>query len=174
MKGENFSKKQVMQDIYPLIENTCVRFDLIPIEVDFLKENGRWFLRIFIYSTKREVTLADCENITRSISDFLDELIPVKYNLEVSSPGLERRLKSHREYIIYSGKVIDLKLKNPLEQDGEKHFKAIIKGFSESDGVSVERLSDGKKFTFPFSEVISARLCFEENEKQFNKEKKHD
>ena len=102
MSNENFSKKEVIKNIYPLIENTCMRYNLIPLEVDFSKESGRWFLRIFIYSNDHDVNHMDCENISCSLSDFLDELIPVKYYLEVSSPGLERRFKSEKEYIIFS------------------------------------------------------------------------
>jgi len=170
MTNENFSKKEVMKNIYPLIENTCMRFNLIPIEVDFSKESGRWFLRIFIYSNDHDVNHMDCENISRSLSDFLDELIPVKYYLEVSSPGLERRLKSEKEYIIFCGKVIEMKLKNPLEGEKEKQFKAILKDYNSGTGAVVERLSDGKEITIGLENIFSSRLCFEENEKQYNKE----
>lgn len=170
MSGENFSKKEVMQNIYPLIENTCMRFNLIPIEVDFTKESGRWFLRIFIYSNDHDVNHLDCENISRSLSDFLDELIPVKYYLEVSSPGLERRFKSEKEYIIFCGKIIELKLKTPLLDEKEKQFKALLLDYNEGVGVFVRRLSDEKEFTIPLDNIFSSRLCFEENEKQYNKE----
>ena len=95
MKQE-LNRHEILEKITPLIENTAMRFDLIPIEIDFSKENHRWFLRIFLYSHKRPITLEDCENVTRSLNDFLDEIIPVKYYLEVSSPGLERKFKSDK------------------------------------------------------------------------------
>ena len=170
MSGENFSKKEVMKNIYPLIENTCMRYNLIPIEVDFSKESGQWFLRIFIYSTDHDVNHMDCENISRSLSDFLDELIPVKYYLEVSSPGLERRFKSEKEYIIFSGKVIELKLKNPLEGEKEKQFKALLLDYNEGIGALVKRLDDDKEINIPLDNIFSSRLCFEENEKKYKKE----
>ena len=170
MSGENFSKKEVMKNIYPLIENTCMRFNLIPLEVDFSKESGRWFLRIFIYATDHDVNHQDCENISRSLSDFLDELIPVKYYLEVSSPGLERRFKSEKEYIIFIGKVIEMKLKTPLEGESEKHFKALLLDYNDGEGAKIKRLSDDKEFTISLDNVFSSRLCFEENEKQYKKE----
>jgi len=170
MSGENFSKKEVMKNIYPLIENTCMRYNLIPLEVDFSKESGRWFLRIFIYSTDHDVNHKDCEDISRSLSDFLDELIPVKYYLEVSSPGLERRFKSEKEYIIFCGKVIEIKLKTPLEGEKEKHFKALLVDYNEGIGATVKRLSDEKELVIPLDNIFSSRLCFEENEKQYKKE----
>ncbi len=174
MTTENFSKKEIMRNIYPLIENTCMRYNLIPIEVEFLKESGRWFLRIFIYSNDHEVNHMDCENISRSLSDFLDELIPVKYNLEVSSPGLERRLKSEKEYIIFCGKVIEIKLKQPLVGEAEKQFKALLLDYSDGGVVFVERLSDKKQLTISLDNIFSSRLCFEENEKQYKKEINND
>ena len=170
MSGENFSKKEVMKNIYPLIENTCMRYNLIPLEVDFAKESGRWFLRIFIYSTDHDINHKDCEDISRSLSDFLDELIPVKYYLEISSPGLERRFKSEKEYIIFNGKIIEIKLKTPLENESTKHFKAQLLDFNEGIGVTVKRLDDNKELVIPLSNIFSSRLCFEENEKQYKKE----
>jgi len=73
----------------PVIENTAMRYNLIPLEVSFEKESGHWFLRIFIYSSDHPVNHSDCEHITRGLGDLLDELIPFKYYLEVSSPGLD-------------------------------------------------------------------------------------
>ena len=99
MKQE-INRHEVLEKITPLIENTAMRFGYIPIEIEFIKENHRWFLRIFLYSKEKDVTLDDCEKVTRSLSDFLDELIPVKYNLEVSSPGLERKFKSDKEFSV--------------------------------------------------------------------------
>ena len=105
MKQE-VNRLEVLEAITPLIENTAMRFNLVPIEIDFSKENHRWFLRIYLYSQDRSITLEDCENVTRSLEGFLDELIPVKYYLEVSSPGLERKFKSEKEFIIFKGKEL--------------------------------------------------------------------
>ena len=68
-----------MEKLEPLVDNTLMRYGLIPVETELVKENHKWFLRIFIYSTEREVNLDDCEKVSRSLNDFLDELIPFKY-----------------------------------------------------------------------------------------------
>ena len=96
---QDINRFEVLEKITPLIENTAMRFNLIPIEIEFVKENHKWFLRIYLYSYEKDITLDDCENVTRSLNDFLDELIPVKYYLEVSSPGLERKFKSNKEFL---------------------------------------------------------------------------
>ena len=105
MKQE-INRYEILEKVTPVIENTAMRYGLIPVEIEFVKENHRWFLRIFLYSRERDVTLDDCENVTRSLGDFMDELIPVKYHLEVSSPGLERKFKSEKEFIIFKGRRI--------------------------------------------------------------------
>ena len=74
---QDINRHEILEKITPLIENTAMRFGYIPIEIEFIKENHRWFLRIYLYSKEKEVTLDDCEKVTRSVSDFLDELIPI-------------------------------------------------------------------------------------------------
>lgn len=160
MKQE-INRHEILEKITPLIENTAMRFNLIPIEIDFEKENHRWFLRIFLFAYDRGVTLEDCENVTRSLNDFLDELIPCKYYLEVSSPGLERKLKSDKEYILFRGKNIILKLKSGVDENEEKTFKAKIIDFSEKEGLKVLRLEDEREFLIPKEKILSARLFLE-------------
>lgn len=158
IKHEHFNKKGVEDKILPVIENTAMRFNLMPVEVEFTKENHRWFLRIFLYSPIREVTLEDCENVSRSLSDFLEELIPVKYYLEVSSPGIERKFKSDREYLIFKGRDISLKLKNAIDESYEKQFVVKIVDFEENQGLTIFRYKDKKEFIIPKDNIQSARL----------------
>lgn len=159
---ESINRHEILEKITPLIENTAMRFNLIPIEIDFEKENHRWFLRIFLFAKNRGVTLEDCENVTRSLNDFLDELIPCKYYLEVSSPGLERKLKTDREYMLFQGKNIILKLKSGIDENEEKMFKAKILDFSESEGLKVLRLEDEREFLIKKDKILSARLYIED------------
>lgn len=158
---EQINRHEILEKITPLIENTAMRFNLIPIEIDFEKENHRWFLRIFLFAYDRGVTLEDCENVTRSLNDFLDDLIPCKYYLEVSSPGLERKFKSDKEYIFFRGKNIILKLKSGVDEKEEKVFKAKILDFSEKEGLKVLRLEDEKEFLIPKDKIHSAKLFLE-------------
>ena len=70
MKQE-INRHEIIEKITPVIENTAVRFNLIPIEIEFVKENHRWFLWIYLYSYDHDITLDDCENVTRSRLSFL-------------------------------------------------------------------------------------------------------
>ena len=155
---QEVNRLEIISKITPLIENTAMRYNLVPIEIDFSKENHRWFLRIFLYSKERDITLEDCENVTRSLEDFLDELIPVKYYLEVSSPGLERKFKSEKEFVYFQGRRISLKLREPLEGETEKIFKGELVDYDTNEGLTFFRFDDGQELHIPKSNIQSAKL----------------
>lgn len=161
MESKNFNKNDILEKLVPLIENTAMRFGTIPLEIDFSKENGKWFLRIFLYK-QEGVSLDDCENVSRSLNPFLDELIPMKFYLEVSSPGLDRKLKSDKEYIIFQGKTIDLKLKSQIEGTEEKHFLCKILDFDPENGVKVLKLDEDKELIVPKDKIHRAQLHIED------------
>ena len=163
MKEQYFNKKETLQKLMPLIQNTAMRYNLIPVEVSLTKENHNWFLRIFIHSNEHPVSHQDCENLTRGIGDFLDELIPFKYYLEVSSLGLERKLKSPIEYVIFKGKIADIKLKNPIED--EKKFKVKILEYDGADKITFLKLNTNTVFTIKQDEIFSTQLCLEQEKK---------
>lgn len=140
MKHSQFNKKEMMQKLMPVIEHNCVKYSLIPLEVSFTKENGRWFLRIFIHKNHGSVGHEDCENLTRSLGDYLDEIIPMNYFLEISSPGLDRKLKSSMEYIIFKGKKATLKIKQTTEELHEKVMEIRILDYNNLDGLVFENL----------------------------------
>ena len=155
---QDINRFEILEKITPLIENTAVRYNLIPVEIEFIKENHRWFLRIYIYSYEKDVTLDDCENMTRSLNDFLDELIPVKYYLEVSSPGLERKFKSDKEFLIFKGRRVRIKLKEPLEGETEIIFKGEIIDWDDNEGLTFFRFDDGQDLKIGTENIQSAKL----------------
>lgn len=165
----DFSKREVIDTITPVIENTAMRYGLIPLEIALEKENNRWFLRIFIYSSNHPVSHLDCENLSRGIDNMLDELIPFKYYLEVSSPGLDRKFKTEKEYIIFKGHDVIIKLKNSVEGIEEKTISALLLDYNESFGVKINYKN--KEFLIPIEKIHYTKL----NDKiQINKNKGED
>ncbi len=158
---QSFSRKEIIQKITPVIENAAIKNGVIPIEIDFQKESGKWFLRIFIFDPEHPVDLDDCEKLTRSIDDFLDEIIPVKYSLEVSSPGLERKIKSSKEYSIFKGKKLKVKLKEAIEEIEEKIFIATIMDFQKNIGLTLKLENSEQIVTIQEENINAAQLYFD-------------
>ena len=158
---QNFSRKEIIEKITPVIENAAIKNGVIPIEIDFQKESGKWFLRIYIFDPEHPVDLDDCEKLTRSIDDFLDEIIPVKYSLEVSSPGLERKIKSVKEYTVFKGKKIKIKLKEEIEELKEKIFIGTIMDFQKNIGLTLQIENTEQIVTIQEENINSAQLYFD-------------
>lgn len=158
---DSFNKNEVMKKITPVLENIAIKLNLIILEKELIKESGKWFLRIYIYSAKHPITHKDCEDYTRAIDDYLDELIPVNYYLEVSSPGAERRLKSPVEYTIFKGKLVKIKVKELMEEKNEKVFEAIILNYFPEVGLTLLDKETGTELTIKEDNIFSVRLCLE-------------
>ncbi|WP_234022723.1 ribosome maturation factor RimP [Sorangium cellulosum] len=105
------------------------------------------------------VTLEDCVDVSRDVSSVLDveDLIAHHYNLEVSSPGLDRRLRTPAEFARFLGRVAKVKLSRPAP-DGQRVLRGEL---LEAPEGQVAVLVDGKRIEVPFSDVAEARLVFE-------------
>jgi ribosome maturation factor RimP len=160
MKQENVNKKEILANINPIIEHIAAKLDLTVLEINFVKESGNWHLRIFIYSSKHPISHQDCENITKGLGDYLDELIPVQYYLEVSSPGTDRKLKSPKEYNIFKGKKVEVKLKGPTEEN-LKNFQAKILEYTPDHKLKVEVLDNNKILSLEDKNISTIRLIHE-------------
>lgn len=104
--------------------------------VEYVKENGEFYLRIYIDKEGR-VSLNDCEAVSRRVSEILDVEDPIKeaYYLEVSSPGLNRGLYKEEHFKKYIGSEVLIRLTSSL--NGVKSVKGVLRDVSE-DSILVE------------------------------------
>ena len=81
-------------------------------DVEYVKEGGIWFLRVYVDKEEGGISLDDCEAISRKLSDVLDREDPISQNyyLEVASPGIERKLKTEEHFNRYLGETVDVGL----------------------------------------------------------------
>jgi ribosome maturation factor RimP len=104
----------------------------------------------------RQLDIADCERISRHLSDMLDLADPIagSYRLEVSSPGIDRPLTRLKDYKDWAGHEARLHLAEPHE--GRKNFTGTLQG---TEGQEVLILAkDGQAHALAFSEIASAKL----------------
>ena len=129
-------------------------------DIEYVKEGAEYFLR-FTIDSPDGITIDDCEKVHRTIDPLLDELDPIEgaYNLQVSSPGLERDVKYDRHYAALIGEKLELRLFAPLEAyPSTKRFTGILESFS--DGIIT--LKDGDSvYTIPKDAVSKAKTIFD-------------
>lgn len=127
-------------------------------DVEFVKEGAGWYLRITIDSDDG-IDIDDCEKVSRAISPLLDEADPIEqnYTLEVSSPGLERTLRTPEHFAACTGEEIEVRLYSP-DETGSKAYKGTL---VSSDGNSFTIETDGAKKTFEMSKTAKANVFFD-------------
>lgn len=131
-----------------------------------LKGSGRnQMLRIYI-DKPDGVTHRDCESLSLQVGNVLDreDLFPGHYTLEVSSPGVERKLKKWKDFERFQGHPIKVVLREPLAdvQGGKgsfKHFDGVLQ--CARDGALRMELAGGQSVEFRFEQVDRANLKFE-------------
>ncbi|MEO6654565.1 MAG: ribosome maturation factor RimP [Pyrinomonadaceae bacterium] len=133
--------------------STAAGIELVHIDIAGTKRD----LVVRIYIDKDGgVTIEDCSSVSRSVEDVLDseDFIPLRYVLEVSSPGIERELYSLNDFVKFKGQLTKVKLKTEI--DGQKTFVGPI---TEIDGESIT-LDDRTKgvVSFNYPEVDKANL----------------
>lgn len=103
------------------------------------------------------VGIDKCEEFSRAVEVVLDreDIIDKEYSLEVSSPGVDRKLKSEREFNYYKGREVEVKLYAPI--DGVKEFSGILKDFENK---TVTIMVDGNDMEIPQKDAVYVRLKF--------------
>ncbi len=125
------------------------------VQVEAAGTNRDLVLRIYI-DKENGVTLDDCAGFSQAVEAVLDaeDSIPVRYVLEVSSPGIERELYSLRDFERFTGKLAKLKTKNEI--DGQKTFVGVIAGV-DGEVVSFDDRDHGR-MNIDYGEIAKANL----------------
>jgi ribosome maturation factor RimP len=129
------------------------------LEVQLVGGGRNRVLRIFI-DKPTGVTHGDCEFISQQVGTILDveEVVPgAGYTLEVSSPGVERKLTKPREFERFVGQKVKVVLRQPVEN--QRHLTGTLKSFVA--GVITLEPSPGMSVQFPLEQVEKANLKFE-------------
>jgi len=128
-------------------------FELVGVEF-FQRGTSGATLRVYI-DHEDGVGLEDCASVSDQLSAVLDveDPLPGHYDLEVSSPGLDRPLVFPEHFLRFSGSRVKIKLSEKL--DGRRNLEGVLLGCS--DGV-VDLEADGRRWTIPLNQVEIARL----------------
>ena len=162
------SRSVILEKIQAIADRVTASEGLEVVELELLGGGNNRTLRIYIdtVETPGNVTLGDCENVSNQVGTILDveDVIPGGgYSLEVSSPGVERKLARERDWPRFVGQKVKVILREPL--DGQKMLIGKLESYV--DGVITLTPDGGKKGTtlppvsFPYAQVDRANLKFE-------------
>ncbi len=148
-------KRNVNRDeLAELLEPTVERlgYELSDLEAKFAGKSG--FLRVFI-DHPDGIGLDDCEKVSLAVSALLDveDPVPGNYDLEVSSPGLDRKLTKVEHFQRFIGEVVKVQMRFPIE--GRKRFRGQLMAVDEQN-IVVD--VDGESHTLPIATIDTARL----------------
>ncbi len=151
------TKSSIPESVAELIEPVIRAADMELVDVEYKKLGRSWTLRIYI-DKETGITLDDCQKISRQISDMIeiDELIPMKYVLEVSSPGLDRPLKREKDFLRFKHKRARVQTDSPIGE--RRRFTGTIEDFKDK---TLYLNVDGQIVEIPFTQIAQAKLVVE-------------
>lgn len=170
-------REEAISKIRQITERVATAAGLEIVDVE-LKGAGAHQKLLVVIDKPGGVTHSDCELVARESSDELDAVDPISgpYELEVSSPGVERPLKKWQDWERFVGQKVKVVLKTPLAATDAapvaparakhpakaaetKHLEGTVSG-AENQTITLE-LADGTPLNIPFEEVSRANLKFE-------------
>ena len=127
-------------------------------DVEYIKEGGLWFLRVYVDKEEGGISIDECEEFSRAFSDVLDKADPISQNyyLEVSSPGIERKLKTKEHFEKYMGKTVDVGLYRAV--NGSKQLTGVLSGY-EDDKIKIQ--VGEEEIQLNLSDTTTVHLHFE-------------
>ena len=151
-------REQYEQKAEALAEPIVSSFGFELVDVEYVKEAGTWYLRLYI-DKEGGITIDDCETVSRLFSDKLDEedFIDDSYIMEVSSPGLGRPLKKEKDFKRSIGKEVEIRTYRPI--DKQKEFFGVLTAYDESH-VTIT-LDDQETRVFERAGIALIRLAFD-------------
>jgi len=155
-------KADVLDTVRSMAGRVAGGYGLEIFDVQFRREAPGMVLRVQIdrpgaaSSAEDSVSVEDCAHVSRDLSAMLDvdDVIPTAYTLEVSSPGLDRPLRSADDYRRFAGRRAKVVMREPV--DKQSFFRGTIGGVDGND-VTIET-DDGKQHRVPMSVITRANL----------------
>ena len=127
-------------------------------DVEYIQDGGYNYLRVYVEKTDGSTSLDDCVALSTEIDEIADKLIKEKFFLEVSTPGIERKLKKVKDFLRFTGKKIKVYTKSQVE--GKKTFQGKLEKF-EDDIIYITDEKLGKIIEIPLNKLKKANLIYE-------------
>jgi ribosome maturation factor RimP len=148
-----------LEKLHNLIEGVVAAEGMELVEVELKGSSRQSILRIYI-DKPGGITHNDCELISNQTSTLLDveDLIPGSYTLEVSSPGLTRKLTKAADFQRYCGRLAKIQLREELK--GSRNWRGTLRGIDNQQVITLE-FKDGQLIPIPLHLIVKANLDIE-------------
>lgn len=153
------TKEAVIDKVREIAERVGASEGIEIVEIELLGSGKNRMLRIYI-DKPAGVSHADCELISKEVGTILDieDVVPgERYTLEVSSPGVERKLSKPRDFERFAGQKIKVILREPIEN--QRRYEGTLGGFAEN-AITLET-APGKTIQIRLDQIDKANLKFE-------------
>jgi ribosome maturation factor RimP len=152
--------RDIPEDMLRLIEPIVAGHGLELVDLERHQGRPPWTLRVIVDTPGGDglVPIERCAELSREIAVQLDhaDAVPVRYQLEVSSPGLDRVLAREKDFSAACGREVRLETRTPLE--GRRRFRGRLLSFD----AGVARLAvDGVEWSVAFEEIARANAVYE-------------
>ncbi len=119
-----------MEKVTDIAESVCKTLGYILVDAKIGQQGSRRSLTVAIHSKDGQIGFDDCEKVSRQLEELLDSeeppLIPGAFLLEVESPGLDRELKTDREFSVFKGYSVEVKARQKLDSIGDSFTGTLI------------------------------------------------
>ena len=145
--------QSILSRVEPLVRDVVEHEGLELVDVTYQREPQGWVLRILIDREEGGVTVEDCGAISGQVGDLLDvhDVVPHRYRLEVSSPGVNRPLKTARDFERFIGSTVRVTTRTAVEH--RRHFKGVLRA---CDGDTITIAVDGGDRRLPLQLIRKA------------------
>ena len=149
-------RSSIAEKVHGLVESAIEALHMDLIDTEYVKEGSRWFLRLYI-DKPEGVTIDDCQLVHEAVIGLIDAADPISgpYTFEVSSPGLDRPLKTDKDFMRNIGQDIELSLYAP-DVHGQKAYTGILTGY-ENGIVTIRPDRSETEISFTLKEISLMR-----------------
>lgn len=158
--NEMKSATETSRDLFAIADPACRANGYELVDVEYTTSPAGWVVRVYLDRPDTvpglpPIGLDDCERMSRELGALFDveDPLPHAYSLEVSSPGIDRPLRTAAHFQRFAGQVAKVVLAQPLGE--RKNFKGVI---GDVDETHVTLVVDGTEYRLPLADIGSARL----------------
>lgn len=156
--GEAMNRKEVVAQVEQLLRPIVSRWRLDMVDIQVVGDAQHTILRVLVDRPDGGIAVEECARVNEALGRQLDlyELFAHAYTLEVSSPGLDRPLRTDGDFRRFAGRRAEITALAPI--DGQRRFRGMLLGVV---GEAVVMQIDGRQVQVPKAQIAQARLVVE-------------